>query len=128
MEKKMKNLKELVENKMLKNCTPHAVNVLLGSTEVVIEPCGEVVRAGQTNGEEIALGVFDTERWEIPVLPEQQEGVFLLVSLAVASAMQFHSIKRNDVLIGGTGPNDNPRRHPVKNFITGISRVKFANR
>lgn len=128
----MKSLVELIKTGALVNCTPHAINILIpgkeGEEDHVLEASGKIVRAGQTKGEELAPGVFDTERWEIPVLPDPQEGMFFVVSLAVSSAMQFHGIRRSDILIGGTGPDDNPRRHPEKGFVTGWRKIKFANR
>ena len=128
----MKSLRELVETGALLNCTPHDVNILLPGKEEeedhVLKASGKIVRAAQTKAKELAHGVFDTARWEVPVLPAPQEGVFFVVALAVSSAMQFHGIRRDDIVIGGTGPDDNPRRHPVKKFVTGWRKIKFANR
>ena len=123
-------LKSLVESGNLVNCTPHPINVLLDedTLEVTVPSCGETVRADATPTDEVFEGIFDSEGFLEPVLPVASEGKFFLVSLAVSSAMKEHGIKRADVVVGGTGPRDNPRRHPEKKFVTGIRRIKFANR
>ena len=87
---------------MIKNCTPHDICVHVVSASAVIKfpPCGIIPRCEQR---EIFVDKIDT----IPVtkqvfgevidLPEQEDGVYLVVSRLVAAACP----NRSDLLIPG---------------------------
>ena len=85
---------------MIKNCTPHALNIFEAGKEIVIQPCGIVPRCeqheivfGDCDGITITTQVFG----RVVDLPEPQDGVFLVVSRLVASAC----LDRDDLLIPG---------------------------
>lgn len=119
----------IVRSNSLINLTPHPINCLVGAEEeeIVLSSSG-IVRADVGETVEVFPGIWEEGSFEQPELPEPAEGKFFLVSLAVASAMKQHGIHREDVMVGGTGPKDNPRRHPEKKFVTGIRLIKWANR
>ena len=85
---------------MIKNCTPHNVDIVVGDTTITIPPFGIVPRCSQI---EKAVGKIE----DIPVtvqafgdvtdLPEQEDGVYLIVSRLVATARP----NRSDLLVPG---------------------------
>lgn len=85
----------------IKNCTPHALNIVNADGKTVtIQPCGIVPRCSQNETE---VGVIEgitvtkQEFGEVVDLPEPQDCVFLVVSRLVASAC----LDRRDLLIPG---------------------------
>lgn len=89
---------------MMKNLTPHSLNVLNKEGEFVyIEPSGEVARVevdrrsvDPVDGFEIS----ETVLGEVVGLPEEQEGVLLIVSRVVKEAVEKVS-DRYDLLCPG---------------------------
>lgn len=76
------------------NLTPHAVNIIDGPT---FEPCGTVVRVTTTTenvGNIEGIPLTKTVFGEVAGLPEQRDGVFLIVSKLVAEALP----ERSDLL------------------------------
>jgi hypothetical protein len=105
----------------LVNLTPHPVNLLLGERTITVPPEGIVARVR----EEILpdTGIVLDDGVEVPVvrkvlrevvgLPEPSEGVFFIVSLAVAQAAR----EREDLLV----PDDFVRDEEGR--ITGARRL-----
>ena len=88
---------------MIKNLTPHTVTVLDEDNNIVKEfaSCG-IARAKQTI---VPAGMVDgvplvTTTFGEPVdLPEREEGVFLIVSLATAKAAETYGRTTEDLLL-----------------------------
>lgn len=106
----------------LVNLTPHPLN--LGAT--VLPASGTVARVTTTPG---ALTVV--EGLPVPVkgaatfggvvgLPEPTEGTFFVVSGLVGSALVAAGLSRPDVLMPGTGPDDNAVRNE-KGHVVGVT-------
>lgn len=76
---------------MILNLTPHAVNVIReDNTTLTIAPSGTVARVSQMReqiGEVEGIPINVSKFGEVVDLPEQQEGVFLIVSRLVISAL-----------------------------------------
>ena len=123
-------LKELLNGGSIVNLTPHQITVIVDEKDHVIPASrlDNVVRASRKGTREVFEGIFEEGNWEAPNLPSPEQGKVFLVSLAVATAMAVNGIKRDDIFVCGTGPQDNPRRHEGTRFITGIRLLKFANR
>ena len=86
------------------NLTPHAVNLVDTDSVVImtIPPSGTVARATQSDvhvGEIEGVEVVKTTFGEPIDLPAPQEGVWLVVSLATASAAQASGRTTSDLLL-----------------------------
>lgn len=115
---------------MIINLTPHAITLRSPSGEdTVIPASGTVARVASTPG---TLG--EVTGIPVPVasptvfgavdgLPAPVEGVFLLVSAMVGSALAGRG--RTDVLMPGTGPADNAVRND-KGHIVAVTRLIAA--
>lgn len=89
---------------MIRNCTPHDLNIVAREGMVTIPPSGIVPRCEQS---EVEIGQIVLDDCIIPItaqkfgevidLPEQEDGVYLVVSRLVAAACP----DRNDLLIPG---------------------------
>lgn len=92
----------------LVNLTPHSVTILTGETTppVILEPSGSVARCSVTSLQLDPL--FDTipvatsELGEVTGLPEQEDGVALVVSRIVAEARP----ERTDLYFPGDAVRD----------------------
>lgn len=85
---------------VLKNCTPHALNILVGDEVIDLAPSGIIPRCSQSevsDGEVAGIPVTRQVFGEVVDLPEPEEGTFLVVSRLVASACP----ERSDLLIPG---------------------------
>jgi len=108
----------------LRNLTPHAITLRANGIDTVIPPSGEVARVTSMSGkpeeiEGISVPVYGKDTFgDIEGLPEPEEGVLFIVSLAVASA--DHG--RSDLVRPGTGPNDGAFRNE-KNQVEAVSRL-----
>jgi len=83
------------------NMTPHAIKVINEKKEKIYEPCGEIVRlimeskvVDEVDGFEIKENVIVGHN-----LPEPKEGVYLIVSAMVLSALKN---QRNDLIAPNT--------------------------
>lgn len=85
---------------MIKNCTPHEISIYSASAVVKFPPCGIVPRCEQ---HEELIGEIDnikiTKQFfgDVTDLPEQEDGVYLIVSRLVATACP----NRSDLLVPG---------------------------
>lgn len=94
---------------VIRNLTPHAVNLLDGSDQLVatFEPSGIIARAAQTDrkvGEvEVAPGVsvdvVSTSFGEPTDLPEPAEATFNVVSILTAQAAKAAGRSTGDLLV-----------------------------
>lgn len=94
---------------ILKNCTPHSLNVLVGEEVIDLAPTGIVPRCSQsevTAGEVAGIPVTRQVFGEVIDLPEPEEGVFFVVSRMVAAACP----ERRDLLIPGALVRDDEGR------------------
>ena len=89
----------------IKNLTPHEIVLFVGEEKITIAPEGIIPRCSveQQQITEITIDgkkipIMKTSFGQVENLPEEKEGVFLIVSRAVAEACP----DRNDLLI----PND----------------------
>lgn len=85
------------------NCTPHPITIFGVNNEVIMQlPKGETVprltQSSETVQHIAGIPITETVFGETTDLPEQKEGVFLIVSRLVLSANQ----DRSDLLV----PND----------------------
>lgn len=82
---------------MLKNLTPHAVTVVDsdGATVYTLPASGEVARVETRSrwiggvcplGEDVMIPLYTQETWGVTGLPEQRDGVMLVVSGMVRAA------------------------------------------
>lgn len=97
------------EGAVLKNCTPHSLNVLVGEEVIDLAPTGIVPRCSQsevTAGEVAGIPVTRQVFGEVIDLPEPEEGVFFVVSRMVAAACP----ERKDLLIPGPLVRDDEGR------------------
>ena len=85
---------------MIKNCTPHKVSIYADDTILEFPSCGIVPRCeqheeliGKIDNIQITKQIFG----EVTDLPEQEDGVYLIVSRLVATACP----NRSDLLIPG---------------------------
>lgn len=94
----------------IRNLTPHAINLLNDSNEVVvtIEPSGIIARAAQTkelveelNVNGMTIPVYESTFGKVENLPESEEDTIFVVSALTAQACKG----RHDVYI-----TDNPVR------------------
>jgi len=99
------------------NLTPHAINLANGEGEVVltIEASGEVARVATKPGEKVG------ELNEVEGLPAPQDGTVYIVSGLVGGQVTG----RDDVVVPGTGPQDNAIRNE-KNHIVAVTRLNMA--
>lgn len=104
----MKNKKNNVNIEVV-NLTPHAINIVGGST---FEPSGEVARISSTNesaGELVINGelipLVTQEFGEIIGLPEEKEGTLFIVS-----GLVFSNSSRRDLLVPGEQVRDEKGR------------------
>ena len=109
---------------MLINLTPHALCLITNDGETVLESRG-IARVSTVPGEVINKinGVPVKSRdtlGAVEGLPEPQANVYYIVSAIVGAACHG----RSDVLVPGTGPNDNPRRENGR--VTGIRCLKHV--
>ena len=85
----------------IKNLTPHMLNIIAADGTVVnIEPSGVVPRVSSSQEivEEInGISIFHEVFGDVIDLPQPEEGVVLVVSRLVASAVKG----RNDILVPG---------------------------
>jgi hypothetical protein len=72
------------------NLTPHALHVVLGDTTKTLTPSGTVARVSSTStqvGDLDGIPLFNTTFGQVQDLPDQQDGVLLVVSALVRSAL-----------------------------------------
>jgi hypothetical protein len=112
------------------NLTPHALNLVYEDGSEAVEVSEGHATVESTPG---ALDVAVSEATGFPVygppifgavtgLPDPQEGVMYIVSGIVGSALAG---TRDDVLVPGTSPADNPRRNEARQ-VTGVTRLNRA--
>jgi len=114
---------------MLINLTPHSLTLRNAATgeDTVLPPSGTVARVAVQPGkpEEVSgvpVPVVSADRVEgVEGLPDQQDGVFLVVAGFVGSAVAG----RPDVLVPGTGPKDGVIRNSEGHIVavTCLKRV-----
>ena len=96
---------------IIRNCTPHEVNVVTPEGVIDFAPTGVVPRCSQSNEVVASICGIEVTRQtfgDVVDLPPQEEGVFLIVSRLVASACP----ERHDLLIPGPlvrGEDGRPR-------------------
>ena len=96
------------------NLTPHDINIVRNGEELVTFPksnqiarCKEAVeQVGYITVNGVKIPIIRKRLGEIEGLPEPQEGVKYLVSLAVAKA----AVGRNDLLVPGQAVRDEKGR------------------
>lgn len=110
----------------LVNCTPHGVCLRAADgTETTIEPSGTVARVSTIPGTlESVPGVpvpiaQATVFGGVEGLPEAREGVLLIVSALVLSALKG---SRPDLVGPGTGPNDGAIRND-RGQVVAVTRL-----
>lgn len=85
---------------VIKNCCPHAVDILVGEEVKTLPPSGIIPRCSQSEeyvGTIAGIPVTRQVFGEVINLPEPEEGTFLVVSKMVADACP----ERHDLLIPG---------------------------
>ena len=87
------------------NCTPHIINIIVGDKVIDLAPSGVIPRVSVKSelSESILISgtevpVYQDTYGELNGLPEQQVGVYLVVSRLVAAAAKG----RNDLLVPGS--------------------------
>lgn len=85
----------------LVNCTPHKIDILLGDGTIRSIPASGTIARCEQRDEVVALfdGIWITKQrlGDVVDLPEKQDGVGLIVSRIVASALP----ERDDLFIPG---------------------------
>ena len=74
-----------LKNMQVVNCTPHAITVIKPEGSVTFEPSGLMPRVA-SNQVEIEPGFWRSEMGDVTGLPEQEEGILLIVSAMVQAA------------------------------------------
>lgn len=109
------------------NLTPHDITLRSPEgTDTVVPKSGTEARVPTTPGarndlDGVPCAVFDADAiGDVTGLPAEAEGVLYLVSGLVGAALAG---KRNDLLVPGTAPADNPIRND-KGWIVAVTRLK----
>ena len=112
----------------LVNLTPHALVLIApDGCETVVPASGTIARVGSTPGSVQVREGFPcmvataTVFGEVTGLPAPQDGTVFIVSGLVGSALAGR-VRRIDVFVPGTGPNDGARRSEA-GHITGVTRL-----
>jgi hypothetical protein len=105
---------------VIKNLTPHALNLIVGEKTVVVAPSGLAPRVtmtptadGTVTVDGIEIPIVRTVAGEVTDLPAQEQGVLLVVSRVVAEAARG----RTDLVV----PDDLVR--DAKGQILGARRL-----
>jgi len=113
----------------LVNLTPHPIDLFTPEGErITIPTSGTVTRVATTPGtlrsiEGVPVPVADPPTYgQVEVLPRPVEGTMYIVSSMVASALETQGIRRDDLLVPGTGPSDGVVRD-AEGRIVGVSRL-----
>ncbi len=116
----------LTEPVRLVNLTPHAIGMAWPDVYVPfaeIQPSGTVCRVSTRPGSRgrvvgVSLDVYGpTTYGEVVGLPDFEWGTYYIVSAMVASALVALGVSRRDVLVPGTGPDDDPLRDGIGRII-----------
>lgn len=73
----------------IKNCTPHAINLLVNGEYVEYPPCGTVPRVSTVElpiGNDYPFTAVKVEYGDVQDLPDEEEDVILIVSKMCADA------------------------------------------
>ena len=111
----------------IKNLTPHAITLVQGETQTVVQPSGTVARVS-TIASSLLKSYLPVEVWspitygEIEDLPPPEEGVVLLVSLIVACAAKREDVYSLPLAFAHFRPNDGTVRNE-QDAIVGVTRL-----
>ena len=96
--------------KMFKNCTPHDINIVCENGEIKTFPrTGNCVRVAVITSKIATIegvAIFKENLGEVVGLPQEQDGVFLIVSRLVADAALKNSARKDLVVPSGLVRND----------------------
>lgn len=113
----------------LRNFTQHPIVLSLGEKTITLPSegfakvdslAGTITETVEVDGVIVPIHNPDVPG-KVQGLPDEEEGVLLIVSAIVGAAI---SGKRMDVLVPGTGPKDGAVRDS-KGMIQAVTRLKF---
>lgn len=105
------------------NLTPHAINIRTAEGELIVPPSGTVARVSTSPGSTELMNVeghrvtigLPTHYGPVEGLPPFEDWTRYIVSGVVGAHRDV--VGRGDVLVPGTGPNDNPVRDAAGRII-----------
>lgn len=114
-----KGIANLVAGNKLVNLTPHPVNVILdGQDPIVINPSGVIPRCSAANNI-IAPGFTQSVLGDVTGLPDQQDGILLIVGALIRTACP----DRDDLIGPDTSPTGAVRNDQGQ--IVGVRGFQF---